>query len=410
MQRYNYEALKDNKEIVKGEVEATTPKEAREKVRALGLLPLKVFEPDLVKYELEDMADNKGSIKSLSLNAKMMIVSELQVMLASGISISEALETIKVNTPTPKIKRFAEEVQGQIFEGKSFTEAINYLYYDVFGETFINLCATGESSGELEITLERLLVMLKKQDKIKSDIIQASIYPAILILILFGLIVFFSLVVFPIFTSFIINQGAEIPPFASTVMGTFKFIGDYWWLCLLGILGTIGGINILATNEHTRAFFDRLFLQIPILSDFVNYLNLSNYVCILSIAYATGVPFMKGLDLANRTIGNTEIRKKADVVNLMMEKGSTLSNAMSISNLLPGALVTMISAGEKAGNLSKMLEDCLEVIDKKIDMVLQALTKAFEPMMIITLGIVILIVAIAFMQMYLAMIQSIAMI
>ena len=90
-----------------------------------------------------------------------------------------------------------------------------------------------------------------------------------------------------------------------------------------------------------------------------------------------------------------------------MGKGTTLSDAMEKSHLLPGALVTMVAAGEKSGNLSKMLEDCVEVIDKKIDMVLQSLAKAFEPAMIIVLGIIVLIIAVAFMQMYIAMILSI---
>lgn len=407
MVRYAYNALKNNKDVVNGEVEAVTQREAREKVRELGLIPLKIFEPDLVVYEMADNADNQGGIKHLSLTDKIMFISELQVMLSSGISIVEALQTIQQHSPKLKIQRMAKRLQESVLSGKTFSESVNYLYHDIFGDTFIDLCITGENSGELDVTLERMVVMLKKQDDIKGSIIQALIYPCILLLIMFGLLIFFSKVVFPIFAALIISNGANIPPFAATVMGVLKFIGEYWLICILGFFASIGAVNFLASYETTRNFFDKLLLKIPLVKDFVNYINLSNYMCILNISYASGVPFMKTLELAKRTIGNTEIRKKAANANLKIEKGAVLSDALASSQLLPGALVTMIAAGEKAGNLSKMLQDCVDVIDKKIDMVLQALAKAFEPMMIIILGVMVFIIAVAFMQMYLGMILSI---
>lgn len=407
MVRYAYNALKNNKDIVNGEVEAVTQREAREKVRELGLIPLKIFEPDLVVYELADNADNQGGIKHLSLTDKIMFISELQVMLSSGISIVEALQTIQQHSPKIKIQRMAKRLQESVLSGKTFSESVNYLYHDIFGDTFIDLCVTGENSGELDVTLERMIVMLKKQDDIKGSIIQALIYPCILLLIMFGILIFFSKVVFPIFAALIVSNSANVPPFAATVMGFLKFVGEYWWLCILGFFASIGAINFLASCEQTRSFFDKLLLKIPLVNDFVNYINLSNYMCILNISYASGVPFMQTLDLAKRTIGNTEIRKKAANANLKVEKGAVLSDAFASSNLLPGALVTMIAAGEKAGNLSKMLQDCVNVIDKKIDMVLQALAKAFEPMMMMILGIMVLIIAVAYAQLYMGVILSI---
>ena len=409
MPRYLYNALKENKkDVVEGEIEAVTPREAREKIRELGYMPLKIFDPALVVNEMSDFSDNQGGITFLSLNDKIMFVSEVQVMLSSGISIVDALNTIYVNSPRMKVKKIAKELQVAILGGKTFAEAVNYLYHDAFGDTFIDLCVTGENSGELDKTLDRMLVMLRQQDEIKGNIIQALIYPCIVILIMCGLLILFSKFVFPTFASAIMMSGAgvDIPVFAATVMGTLQFIGDYWWLCILSIFAFFGAVNFLATYDKTRAFFDKLFLQIPIIKDFVNYINLANYMCILNISYATGVPFMKSLELARRTIGNTEIKQKADYANRLVEKGATLSDAFHKASLLPGALVTMIAAGEKAGNLSKMLQDCVDVIDKKIDMVLKALTKAFEPTLIVVLGAIVFVIAIAFFQLYIGLIQS----
>lgn len=407
MARFIYNALKENKkDVVEGEVDATTLREAREKVRELGYLPLKVFQPDLVVNELSDFSDNKGGISFLSLNDKIMFVSELQVMLSSGISIIDALNTIYENAPKQKVKLLAQRLRDEILKGKTFAEAVNYLYHDVFGDTFIDLCITGENSGELDKTLDRMLVMLRQQADIKGDIVQALIYPCIVIVLMAALLILFAKFVFPKMFAVIAFQGAEVPPFAATVMGTLSFIGDYWYLCILGIFAFFGAINFLASFDATRKFFDRLLLKIPIVQEFVTYINLANYMCILNLSYATGVPFMKSIELAKSTIKNTEIKKKADLTSKYVERGDVLSDAFHKSGLLPGAFVTMIAAGEKAGNLSKMFQDCVDVIDKKIDMVLKSLTKAFEPALIIILGGVVLAIAVAFFQMYAGMISS----
>ena len=410
MTKYIYKALKDNKDVVEGDIEALTPRDARANIRELGFVRLNILEPEVKTFSLSDFADNRGSIKFLSLSEKIMFVSELQVMLASGISVVEALSTIQQHSPKMKTIRLAKELQDSIISGKTFAESLNYLYHDVFGQTFIDLCATGENSGELDTTLERLLVMLRKQDNIKGNIIQALFYPCILILFMFGLLVVFARWVFPAITAFLVDNQAEVPPFSAMVIGALNFVKDFWWLCFIGIFAAIGLIIFLSRNENTRGFIDGLLVKIPVIEEFVNYINLSNYMCILSISYASGVPFVQTLNFATRTIGNKVIRQRANQVNLYIEKGATLSNAFANSCLLPGALVTMVAAGEKSGNLQKMLDDCIDVIDKKIDMVLQTLTKAVEPVMIVVLGVGVLIIAIAFIQMYLAMIQSIAMI
>ena len=342
----------------------------------------------------------------MSLSDKILFVSELQVMVSSGISILEALQTIESHTPRIKIKRISHAIQGEIMKGRTFSQAINYLYHDMFGEVFIDLCVTGENTGELGRTFERMLTMLRKQDEIKSQILQALIYPCILIFMIFGILIFFAKIVFPRFMDFITTAGGTIPPFAQLVVDLLTFIGDYWLLCIIGIFGILGAIFFIATNEYTRGIIDRILNRIPLVKDFVNYVNLSNYMCIMSISYDCGVPFINTLSLAQKTISNQEIKAKASATARLIEKGAQYSEALEKTRLLPSALTTMIAAGEKAGNLSKMMQDCVDVIDKKVEMVMQSLTKAFEPAMIIAIGAIVLVIMIAFFQMYLGIIST----
>jgi len=407
MVRYQYNALKNGKEVVTGEIEASTLRQAREGIRDLGFMPLEIYEQELEEINMEDDAGNYGGISFLSLNDKISFISELQVMTGSGISMLEALQTIEAHSPNRKIRKISHDIQGQIMKGRTFSESINYLYHDIFGEVFLDLCVTGENTGELARTFKRMLTMLRKQDEIKGQIIQALIYPCILIFIMLGIMIFFAKVIFPRFMSIIMYNGGKIPPFSQMVVDILSFVGQYWILCIIGVFGILGIIFFLASNEYSRIFFDKLLVRIPLVKDFVNYLNLSNYMCIMSISYECGIPFTKAISLAEKTIANCEIKQKAKNTTALIDMGKPLSEALEKTNLLPAALVTMIAAGEKAGNLTQMMQDCVEVIDKKVEMVLQALTKAFEPAMLIGLGGLVLALALAFFQMYASMIKAI---
>ena len=406
MVRYQYSALKNNKEVITGELDANSLREARQEIRDLGFTPLKVFEPDLENSSLEDEGGNAGGISFLSLSDKILFVSELQVMIGSGISMLEALQTLESHAINRKLKMMAHAIQGEIMKGRTFSEAINYLYHDIFGEIFLDLCITGENTGELPRTFDRMLTMLRKQDEIKGQIIQALIYPCILVFMMLGVLIFFAKVVFPKFMAFILTNGGSIPPLSQAVMDLMTFVGSYWYLCIIGLFGICGAIFFLASNEYSREFFDRILVKIPIVKDFVNYINLSNYMCIMSISYECGVPFTKSILLAEKSVSNCVVKERAKNTTVWVSKGVPFSEALEKAALLPASLITMIAAGEKAGNLTKMMKDCVEVIDKKVNMVLSALTKAFEPAMLIGLGGMVLLLAMAFFQMYLSMITS----
>ena len=121
-----------------------------------------------------------------------MFTSELQVLLSSGISILDALESIELNSPKHKIKTICSNLKLSIMSGETFAKALSSLYEQVFGPVYIALVKSGENSGELDETLMRMLILLRKQQSIKDNIFSASIYPAILLVLMFELLLIFS--------------------------------------------------------------------------------------------------------------------------------------------------------------------------------------------------------------------------
>lgn len=412
MARFEYKALKNNNQIVNGSVEASSFREARAKIRQLGFVPTKVYTEENLEQHSDSSNEQKTlsaqglKVKRLSLQEKIMFTSELAVMLSAGIPILEALHSLEINASSKKIKVICNNIQKSIISGKTFAEALSSLYGKVFGQVYIALVKTGEDSGELEVTLERMLVLLRKQDKIKGKIINASIYPAVLIVIMILLLILFSTKIFPAFYGMLQFNGADIPLFSQILIGFCQFVEHFWGLLIIGLGALCGGISFLFQNPLFKTSWDKFILKIPVISDFIQYINLSNFMTVLHISYDAGIPLISGVELSNKTVGNNTIKKRVYNAISLMRSGKPLSDAFNITGVTPSALTPMIATGEKSGTLGKMLHDAAEVIDKKVDMALDTMVKLFEPTVIVIMGIAVGFIALGFYQMYIAALGS----
>lgn len=411
MTKFQYKALKNKTEFVEGEIEANSPREARQKILALGFLPTKVY----TEYcgEKQSYADQSyvsvghiQNVKRLSLNEKIWFTSELQTLLGAGISVIEALESVERNSASLKIKSISNHLRQSIFSGATFAQSMEKYYANVFGQVYIGLVKAGEAAGELDETLVRMLVILSKEEKILDKIKSASIYPCILIAMMLGLIILFSCLVFPNLMGVVTFSGGEAPFFAQLVIGFCSFVQHFWWLLIVLVAGGIAGFQALMQTYVFKKKVDEFVLKVPKLSEFINYINLANYMTVLHISYDAGVPIVAALELAQKTVGNLLIKAKLSSVVSMVKSGKSLTQAFNTSQVIPSPLMSMIATGEKSGSLGKMLKETVDVIDKKVDFVLEALSKAFEPTIIIILGLCVGALLIAFMQIYTSALSS----
>lgn len=407
MIKFKYQALKDNKKIIEGEIEAQSLREAREQIRKLGFVPTKVYIESSVQEELnpvQNSVSQQVKIKHLSLTQKIFFTSQLETLLSAGIPILEALKNVENSSSDLKLKTICCNIAKLITSGSTFAQSLKQLYGTVFGPVYTALVKTGEDSGELETTLQRMLVLLKKQDAIKGKIINASIYPGVLIVMMLGLLILFAKFVFPRFAGVMSFSGEELPFLAQSIVGAFNFIDNFWWLILIGIGALCCLVVNLFKNPQIKSKWDNFVLKVPVLSEFITYINLSNFMTVMHISYDAGVPILSGLELAGKTVGNTNIKSKVSCAAKVVRAGKTLTEAFA--NVMPPALNSMISAGEKSGTLGKMFHDCADVIDKKVDMVLEALTRLFEPTVILILAGGVAFIAIALYQAYVSMLGS----
>lgn len=396
---YNYVALKNNKDIVKGKVEASTLKEARQNVRSMGFLPTKIYE------ESRNVAETKVEAKKiqvLSLQERIDFTSTFQILIQSGIPVVEALVFIENDAAKLKIRLVAKEIRRQIMAGSTFADTIAK-YPKVFGQIYIGLVKAGEDSGELEKTLERLLELLKKESNIKSKVIGTLMYPAFVILLAMAVVTIMLVFVFPAFKEMFDNQGKPLPWITAELMALGVFLKSYWVVIPI-IFGTvIFGTKALLTWTPSKKKIDKYSLHVPLLTDLIQYSNFSNFIAVMQVAYDAGVPIVDCLYLSNLTLTNHTLREKISAATGKVQQGQHLSAALKTAQVMPKMILFMIATGEQSGRLGDMLLQATSFIDKQLDKIIETMTKMVEPIMLIVIGGIVLILALA---LYLPLFQS----
>ena len=387
---YNYVALKNNKDVVKGKIEAANHKEARSLIRKMSLLPTQITED--TKAEGNKIVAKK--IQKMSLQDKIDFTSTFQILVQSGIPVIEALMFLENDAAKAKLRNIAKELRRQIIAGSTFADTIAK-YPKVFGQIYIGLVRAGEDSGELEKTLERLLELQKKEAAIKSKVIGTLMYPIFVIVLAFVIVTIMLVFVFPAFRDMFDNLGKELPPITEFLMNIGETLRTYWILIPIIFISMVATIYTAFAWKTSKYLIDDLILKVPLLSALITYSNFSNFVAVMQVAYEAGIPIIDCLYLSNITLTNHTLQMKLAETTTKVQQGQHLSLALRSVQVMPKMILFMIATGEQSGRLGDMLMQATVFIDKKLDAIIDTLTKMIEPIMLIVIGGIVLVLALA---------------
>ena len=394
---FSYVALKNNRDVVKGKVEANDLRSAREAIRKLGFVPTKVYE-EKSKPVIDEKAVRKefdvAKMKKLGLGDKINFTSTLQILAQSGIPIIESLMFIENDAAKLKVRLVAKELRRQIMAGSTFADTIAR-YPQQFGQIYVGLCKAGEDSGELEKTLARLLELLTKEEAVRGKVIGTLMYPAFVIILAIIIVLVMLMFVFPVFKEMFDNMGRELPWITQTLMDIGVFLKTYWFFVPLIIGSIVGGVAFLFRWEPSKKKIDEWVLKIPLLSDLIQFANFSNFVSVLQVCYDAGVPIIECLYLSNLTLTNHTLKDRIETATTKVQQGQHLSVALRTTRVMPRMILFMIATGEQSGRLGEMLYQATVFIDKKLDTIIDTMTKMIEPIMLLVIGSIVLTLALA---------------
>lgn len=350
--------------------------------------------------ELRDFMNIRKTIYSVSVRAnrkiKIEFFSMLKFMLESGMGLHEALVSIRDTGANKSLKRIATVMADKVRQGTKLSSAISHTRQ--FDEATAKQIASGEESGDVIETLERIITKMERELEFRSKLKSAMIYPIIICIVMVVVLYVMMTVVVPTLASTLVSMGGELPLITRIVIGTSDFMKKTTpYFAILLVLAVIG-YRIGRRDDDFKLAADRFKIRIPIIGNMIEKTELSRFCRNLSAMQKSGITLVSSLKTVESAIKNSKIAKEIDKACRLVEiSGMNLATALSKSGKFPPLMLQLIEIGINSGQICDVLDRIAEQYEKETDESLKRITSILEPAMIIVTGLVVGVIVISIM-------------
>jgi len=382
--KFNYQARTKNGEVHTGQIEASSKESAASLLQGRGLYVtfLEGATPPL--YARRIALFERISRQDLALFSR-----QLAIMFKSKVPLIEALEVLSSQTKNidfkEKIFKISEKVEG----GVAFSQSLA-LYPKIFSPFYIAMVKSGEVSGKLSEVLNYLADHQEREYHLTSKAKGAMIYPSLILIVIVLVIALLVVFVIPNLVSVLEAGGQELPVATKAVIALADFSRSWGWLVLL-----IAGVSIFSliryyATEKGKAFFDKLFLRLPIFGSFLKMVYISRFAENLSTLIAGGLPIVQSLEVVGDIIGNVSYKNAILTARDEVRKGEMISSTLNqFPELFSPVFVQMVLVGEKTGTIDTTLINIVDFYQKEVDRAIDGIIGVLEPILIVFLGVVV---------------------
>jgi type II secretory pathway component PulF len=408
MPEFAYEALTEAGAVTRGSMPAESEAELEERLRSQGSYLIRAT----VSGASEDGAGGAGRSRSGGTDGKIdrremlgfteYVASSVQ----AGIPILSTLEDAADRMNSRRMTRIVEEIQRSMSdEGQSLSEALEE-HPKAFDPLYVSTVAAGEATGHLDYALSQLVEYLDWQQEIRSQVRQATVYPAIVLVAMAALITILVGFVFPRLFPVLSNFDVDLPWPTLLIMSVADFLEAYWLWLLGGLAGFAVVLFGVRQTRRGRRVLDAIALRVPVFGKLIHQINMARFVTYLALFYRTGVELLHGLELVEEMMDN---RVVADAVRDAREdvaQGESLATAFGGSGLFPSVVVRSIALGERTGSLDEALGRAKAYYDREVPAAVKRMLTALQPMLVVLMGGLIVIIALSIFLPILTIYQS----
>ena len=320
---------------------------------------------------------------------------QFATMIDAGLPLVQCLEILEGQTENKLLAKAIGEIRQAVEAGSTYADALGK-HPKIFDDLYVNLVAAGEVGGILDTILGRLVGYIEKNMKLKKQIKSAMVYPAVVMVVAFGVIAVLMIFVIPMFAKMFSDMGGKLPGPTLIVMGISNFMVSIKMVyTIVAVFLAYGAFKKYYATKKGRYLVDRLLLQAPIVGNLIRKIAVSKFTRTLGTLMGAGVPIMDGLEIVAKTAGNKVVEKAVFDTRSSISEGKNLSEPLSKSGVFPPMVTQMISVGESTGALDNMLSKIADFYDDEVDSAVDALTAALEPALMVFLGIAVGFIIIA---------------
>ena len=397
---YSFKALTSDGVSRKGIIEADTAKNARAALRAQALVPLDV--------ELVASGSQKAGTTGTGLNRQLwsqrvfsatalaIWTRQIAGLVVAGLPLERALTALADEAETQPQRHLVAGLRAEVNGGTAFAVALSQ-HPREFPATYCAVVGAGEQSGDLGVVLERLADDLEQSQELKSQLVGAALYPAIVTLVAIAIVMFLLGYVVPQVAQVFAGSKRALPLLTVLMLGLAGFVRNQGWLILFAIFIIALIARIGWARESFREKFDVMWLNVPILGKLASGYNAARFASTLAMLSAAGVPILKALQAAAETLSNRAMRADALDALALVREGAPLASAMAQKKRFPGLLSMFARLGEQTGQLPLMLDRAARQLSTQVQRRALQLATLLEPLLIVAMGLVVMLIVLAVM-------------
>jgi len=386
---YEYTALDKGGKSLSGIIDADSAMAARHKLRGTGIYPVEVKETFARR---RDQTSTPASLSALFRGVKAAELSattrQLAILLAAGVPLVSALESMIGQLENPTFKRILAQVKESVNEGNSLASSLAQ-HPKVFSQIYVNMVRAGEASGSLDVVLDRLAEFSEHQQALRGRFRSALAYPifmaCVATLILFFLITFIMPNIMRIFS----EMQQTLPTATVLLMGFSNFLKSYWWMIFLAVAAGVFLLKQFKKSAKGQYFWDEMKIRLPIVGPINRKMALARFGRTLGSLLQSGVPLLAALEIVRNIVNSLPIAQVIEKTADDIQEGKSLAAPLSQSRWFPSIMVQMITVGEQSGELEKMLSKIADMYEEEAQSRIMAVTAMLEPAMILCMGLVV---------------------
>ena len=371
---YVWEGKNREGKSIRGEMRAASEAVVQTSLRRQGVMNARVKK---ARFKVG------GSVSEKDIS---LFTRQLATMMKAGVPLLQSFDIVGRGHANGAVAKLLLDIKADVETGSSLSQAFRKypLYFDAL---YCNLVAAGEQAGILDTLLERLATYKEKILAIKSKIKSALFYPISVLVVAFIITAVIMIFVIPAFKDVFKSFGADLPAPTLLVIAISDFFVAYWW-AIFGIIfgGFYAFFEAWKRSEKVQMAMDRLLLRLPIFGDIIRKAVIARWSRTLSTMFAAGVPLVESLDSVGGAAGNYVYKAATKQIQGEVSTGTSLTNAMTGTNLFPNMVTQMVAIGEESGALDSMLSKVADFFEQEVDDAVEAMSSLMEPIIMVVLG------------------------
>ncbi len=393
MPAYAFEALDPQGQTRRGVLEADTAHAARSQLRAQDWVPLQVNPVQRRSQGLQTVIWERAVF---SHTQRAVWTRQLAGLVGAGLPLERALSALADEAETPRQRDLVSALRADVSGGTPLAKALSQ-HPREFNAIYTAVVGAGEQSGHLDLVLTRLADDLQERQNLRSKLLAAGLYPAIVSLVALVIVLFLLAYVVPQVAQVFGSNQQQLPALTRFMLGLSHLVQSFWlWgLLLIAAVSAIAHATLKQTEVRLR--FDAAWLQLPLIGRLARGYNAARFANTLAMLASAGVPILKALQAAADTLSNTALQRDAQDALVLVREGAPLASALAQHPRFPRLLVMFSRLGEQTGTLPVMLQRAATQLSEEVQRRALQLATVLEPLLIVAMGAMVMLIVLAVM-------------